>query len=207
VRSKSGYVEVNLPQMRELADLYSLDCELGIARDLCEKAVEICTDKHHDALVVDGLTTAALIRYIRCFHATGKRIALKLDDLSGLSEKEKAWHGYFKSMRDKHVAHSVNGYEQAYVKALVVYDDRGTRLPFTSLYPGVERAIFNGGNAVALLQLIQAALQIVLSRRHSAEEAALKFVNEIPEEVVRSFEPHQPLKVDPKDVARVRKDT
>lgn len=197
-------VEVNRPEMAEVADRYSIEIELGIARDYCAEAAKLRMENRRDALVIDALVMAAVVRYIRCFHHTGKRISLGEADVSGLSDSHREWHDYFKAIRDKHVAHSVNVYEQPYVSAYVTYLD-GVMQPFTTLYPGNERVVFNVGNAVALRELIDAVLVIARENRYHAEKEALTFLNSLPEKEIASFTAREPMDVSPKDVLKERR--
>ena len=56
-------VEVKLPEADALAQLYSINSDLGIAAHLCEVASGMALSPSHDLLTVEGLVTAALIRY------------------------------------------------------------------------------------------------------------------------------------------------
>ena len=59
---------------------------------------------------------AALISYTRCFSA-GKRLGLSEDIFKNdkLEGDPLGCHHYFKNLRDKHIAHSVNPFEQIVV--------------------------------------------------------------------------------------------
>jgi hypothetical protein len=62
------------------------------------------------------------VKYVRCF-TTGKRFGLDLsvfDDSDGARDT----HQYFKDMRDKHVVHSVNPFEDASVGVVLRGDPR-----------------------------------------------------------------------------------
>ena len=65
------------------------------------------------------MTTAILVRFIRAFGG-GKRYCDTKHILSILSEKEKEKYEYFKNIRSKHVAHSVNEFEDNQVKAYYI---------------------------------------------------------------------------------------
>ena len=198
-------IELRRPEMGELADIYSIETELRIARDYCLEAKQLRMDDKREALIVDALVMAAVVRYTRCFQPTGKRISLTRDDLSGLSGQLQKWHQYFKDIRDKHIAHSINVYEQSYVRAALT-SENGTRQPFTALLPGNERVVFSNKNAAALHELIDAVLKVAFQKRRDAEQAALGILNSLPEDVIQSFEPRQPMNVGPKDVAKARQD-
>ncbi|WP_410621762.1 hypothetical protein [Amycolatopsis sp. cmx-8-4] len=76
------------------------------------------------SVVVRGLWSAALVAYKRCF-SDGKRAFLSEDDVQSLSLKGDVveWHRFVVQMRNKHIAHSVNPFEEVRV-ALFLDDDR-----------------------------------------------------------------------------------
>ena len=55
--------------------------------------------------------TAALIRYARCF-ASGKRFGLSESIFNGLKGEPRKVHKMYIDLRNKHIAHSVNPFEQ-----------------------------------------------------------------------------------------------
>ena len=61
-----------------------------------------------------GASAAALISYVRRF-AHGKRYRLSEDVRSKLQGDPIGVHTFYKSLRDKHVAHSVNPFEEVAV--------------------------------------------------------------------------------------------
>ena len=95
-----------LQDLRSVIELCKrLDTELERAED------------EADNLLIEALWTAALVKYVRCF-TSGKRFGLDpsvFDGLAGASET----HQYFKNMRDKHVAHSVNPFEGVGVRVVL----------------------------------------------------------------------------------------
>ena len=62
--------------------------------------------------------TAALVKYVRCF-TSGKRFGLNENIFLGIEGDPVGAHRFFKNMRDKHVAHSVNPFEEVRVGAVL----------------------------------------------------------------------------------------
>jgi hypothetical protein len=71
----------------------------------------------HDAY----LWIAALTKYVRCF-TTGRRLGLSESLLAEIDGAVEA-HRYYKNMRDKNVAHSVNPFEEVRVGVVLPSSD------------------------------------------------------------------------------------
>ena len=71
--------------------------------------------------VAEALSTAAVIRYCRCF-ASGIRQKLDINSLITASAKEIAIHDRMRGVRDWHVAHPVNQ-QEVHALHLIVNDD------------------------------------------------------------------------------------
>lgn len=141
-------VEVRLPEAEVLADLYSVQYDLEIATHLSKVSREMGATRPHDSLAVEGLVTAALIRYCRCF-STNVRLGLRRVDIESLDAETLANHDYFKDLRDKFVAHSANPFEENWVTALASERD-GVRYPITSIAHGSHRMLLSVGEARTL---------------------------------------------------------
>ena len=90
--------------------------------DLCARLADelMKAEAERDGLLVEALWTAALVKYIRCF-TSGKRFGLEVSVFDGFSGAKET-HQYYKDMRDKHVAHSVNPFEGVTVRVLLEGD-------------------------------------------------------------------------------------
>jgi hypothetical protein len=197
-------VEVTRPELADLADIYSIEVELRIARDYCEAVRKLDMRNRQEAGVADGLVIAALVRYIRCFQRTGMRTSLDEAEIIKSSEIHGELHKYFKNIRDKHIAHSLNVYEQTYVNVERRFVN-GILQPFTGVYPGNERVVFNEKDATALWRLIDLAIEVALKKRRILEEEALKFINSLSEDEVKAFLPRKPMDVGPENVEKARR--
>lgn len=99
-------VDVDHPEAELLKDLH------GILEDLSwvESAMGEYL-RHGDSILRQGLWIAGVIRYARCF-ASGDRYRLKQDDvIDDLDENLRELHEYVKNLRNRHIAHSENPYE------------------------------------------------------------------------------------------------
>jgi hypothetical protein len=106
--------DVEFPEAKRLADLASILRDLQATIETCKRVVEILDSDKNNVILIEGLWSAALVRYVRCF-AFGKRYGLTEEVFEGLKGDPIGTHRWYKNMRDKHVAHSVNPYEQVRV--------------------------------------------------------------------------------------------
>ncbi len=88
--------------------LFDLEHIVACCNELLSRG-EFITPFHH---VARALCTSALINYRRCFN-TGCRVSIKIDECNFLSAEDHEHHEFCLGLVDKHLAHSVNGYERA----------------------------------------------------------------------------------------------
>ncbi len=62
-----------------------------------------------------ALWIAAIVSYARCFKGGIRTSGAATSLVGGLRQLDQTSHGYFLDLRDKHIAHSVNAFEQATV--------------------------------------------------------------------------------------------
>ena len=105
------FVEFEMREAEELADLTGIRYDLDSARSLARKLQAVMEEEKPDFELVDALTTAILVRYIRPFSA-GVRRRLKEETLDKLSESQRRQHERLRDFRNKHIAHSVNAFEE-----------------------------------------------------------------------------------------------
>lgn len=112
----------HLPSTPALAALASLSADLQAVLGALE---ELLSGRHEDSEVVRrALWNQALMMYARCFNGGLRSVRLTLDDVEALGEGAREAHEYFFSMRNKHIAHSVNAFED--MRVAVVIDPRPT---------------------------------------------------------------------------------
>ena len=108
----NDFVELNLPEAAALADLTGVQFDLQSAKEFALKLRELLSADRPDYSLVDPLSTATLVRYSRAF-VTGVRKPLREEALQELSDSQRRKHEYFRNLRDKHIAHSVNCFEES----------------------------------------------------------------------------------------------
>ena len=105
------FVEFEMPEAEAFADLTGIHYDLASARSLARKLQSIMRGEIPDYELVDALTTAILVRYSRPFSG-GVRKWSREDALDEMSEDQRHKHERLRSFRDKHIAHSVNAFEE-----------------------------------------------------------------------------------------------
>ena len=116
------YVDLEIDEARFLADLVGIEYDLNTTIDWCDHFDELMSaimSKQGTTWLVEPLTTAILVRFMRAFGG-GVRFGSTKHILSYLSEEEKLHYDYFRNLRSKHVAHSVNEFEDNQVKAYYI---------------------------------------------------------------------------------------
>ncbi|MHC4540237.1 MAG: hypothetical protein ACYS74_10715 [Planctomycetota bacterium] len=123
-----GYpiARVDFVEAETLADLGSLTQDLGAVMQTCSRLKDLLQQDSKDHILVEALWTCALIRYARCF-VSGKRYGLDETAFSGLNGDPVAVHRLYIDMRNKHVAHSVNPFEQMEVGLVLTPKEKGEK--------------------------------------------------------------------------------
>jgi hypothetical protein len=100
---------------REYADLLSVFNDLNFVLYATDRLLQELAKPDHqrDAVALRAYWSAATVAYIRCF-GSGKRHGLKPTIFDSLDDTAAA-HQHIKDTRDKHVAHSVNAFEEVKV--------------------------------------------------------------------------------------------
>jgi len=105
-----------MKEAKYLADLRGIKSDLEAAINFCKCLLHIYREEKQDLKLVEPLSIAIIIKYCRPF-ATGVREKLSIDCVPGLTVDELKEHNNFLALRNKHIAHSVNEFEENEVKA------------------------------------------------------------------------------------------
>jgi hypothetical protein len=111
-------VELESDSAKALADLGSILRDLEFVISCCDRLLPMLEQEERDVVTIEALWTAALVAYARCF-ASGKRFGLDEDSFVGLEGDVVAFHRLLLSLRNKHIAHSVNPFEVVRVGAIL----------------------------------------------------------------------------------------
>jgi hypothetical protein len=105
------WVDLDIPEAQELADLTGIDADLHRAKDLAQMLMAEMTSAKPNWKFAEPLSMAITVAYSRAF-MTGVRARLTEADLSVLTPTQRIAHDRLRAYRDKHVAHSVNAFEE-----------------------------------------------------------------------------------------------
>lgn len=100
-----------VPEAKRLASLAGADTDMAAVVEYCERLEENWQDLGFDSLVMDAFSTAAVVRYGRCFKS-GVRDRLPEAALDTARPALREAHRYVIKLRDMHIAHSVNPFEE-----------------------------------------------------------------------------------------------
>lgn len=112
------------PVPTDIEDLHGWLVDLHAAKTMFERQSSLLDDDRSDPLLVDALSTAAVVRYGRCF-TSGIRRRLSLDSLPNSTPEEAELHERIRGVRDWHVAHAVNLQEAHGLYVIVSPDPAG----------------------------------------------------------------------------------
>jgi hypothetical protein len=116
---------VDFEEAKRLADAVSIFQDLTSTAAALARLEELMAEnkeKKREIVEIPSLWTAALIGYARCF-AHGMRYRLKEDLFAGFDPSALEFHRYLIGMRDKHVAHAVNPFEEVAVGLVLANED------------------------------------------------------------------------------------
>jgi hypothetical protein len=170
------FTEIDMPEAERLCDL------TGIKQDL-EHAIgfaEALQKHYHEPPISDALNVAALIRYFRAFGKSDRANLTDADVSSALSKEEFANHSRFRALRDKHIAHSVNGYESNQFVARYC-QERVHVEGVTSVAVTTTRVMLMAPHDIhSLIELARSLIQHVVQQIKQEEQQLLLLVRAIP---------------------------
>lgn len=104
--------KANSSEAQKLADLTAIIQDFKSIMQACSRLKNLLEKNSQENLLIESLWVSALIKYARCF-ATGKRCpGLTENIFQDLHGEPLKAHQFYINLRNKHIAHSVNPYEQ-----------------------------------------------------------------------------------------------
>lgn len=152
--------EVKSKACQRFADLAGIRVDLKLCIRACDELLAISPRiPHVPSIAQEALAEYAIFRYCRTI-SSGVRTGIAREQIDLLPGDLTDLHDYFKSIRDKHLAHSVNYDEENLVQATISLDPNATlvnlgthhlRRPVT----GHEKIGFLKELACAVFELVQ----------------------------------------------------
>lgn len=174
-------------EAREYADLFSVSNDLSFVLGATDRLLAEFNkpDNPQDTVIVRALWSAATIAYMRCF-GSGKREGLQTEIFHALPDADTA-HQHIKDTRDKHVAHSVNAFEEVMVGFVL------GAAPDTSAEGVVNLLMFricDDANGVRNLQILaRHALDATRSQLESLKKRLLEIGQNMPRTELEKLPP------------------
>ncbi len=116
-------VRAEFEEVREFADFRGLYHDLVAVIEMTKRLSEFLRQGSQDHLLIRSLWTSALVIYARCF-TSGKRYGLPEDIFSDLPGEPIAAHRSYIHTRNKHIAHSVNVFEETHIGVVLSTQDQ-----------------------------------------------------------------------------------
>lgn len=199
----NAYVEIDLVDAAELADLTGIRYDLETAQEFARMALAQLSKQPPDYSWLAPLTVAILVQYARPF-TTGVRQRLDGDALAEFTDEQRTKHENFCAVRNKHVAHSANTFEESQPIARY-WVERVDQEGITSVECNHQRVVgLSAGDLQDVIGLADVLLRYVNRRLQEEKTKALEIVRQMPIETVlrgtpRVFTPDvtRPFKVRP----------
>lgn len=196
--------EVDYKEAKELADLISIYHDLSYAEEALKCLLQLLSDHSKNNIVMQSLWTAALVAYVRCF-SRGKRFGLSENIFKGLAGDPIGCHKYYKNLRDKHIAHSVNPFEQVVVGIVLSEPDNPKREVEGVATLSLKLAHSDIDGVVTLLRLASTAQEEVAKQTKKYELKVLEVGKALPIEDLYSKASIRTVVPGPEDAGKARK--
>lgn len=114
----SSQRRLDLADGQLFSDLFGIKRDLESVMEFCQRLSNAYDAVPTDYYLIDALSTASVVRYCRCFEG-GVRAKLARESISAIDPRFVEFHGYLFALRQKHLAHSVNEFEENCVTVAV----------------------------------------------------------------------------------------
>ena len=188
----NSFVEIDIPEAAELADLSGVLLDFEATKRFAVQLKIMLAEENPEYSSWEPMTTAILVRYSRPF-ANGRRQRLREEDLRTLSSTQRKSHDRFRNWRDKHIAHSVNVFEDNQPVArywVERFDDEG----FTSVECNSHQLVgLSSSDIDQVIELTSHFIEYLKPRIRAEKKKVLTIVRTMPKEDVLAMK--KPLNV------------
>jgi hypothetical protein len=176
-------VDLQIPEAAKLADLSGILWDLQRAREFAELLAQELSSPKPNWRLVEPLSIAAVVMYSRPF-SEGVRLRLGEDDLTTLTPEQRSAHDHIRAYRDKHVAHSVNAFEENIPRANYCVE-RVREEGITGIAYGGGRIVgLSGGEVNAIIELARVLETQIEAQIKDERDRLLPIVRSMPLENV-----------------------
>jgi|GEM_PF-1223006 len=156
-------VEIDYPDAEYLAAYHSIFRDLMVADDAVDRLLGMDMNSEENRCLIESLYISALVSYIRGF-TSGKRATRLSTEVFPKLDGAEAVHNYFKDIRDKHIAHSVNPFEQVKVGLRLTPKTSNKKEVISVGVLSLDRISECNENLVTLKRLISVAKEDLLQK-------------------------------------------
>jgi hypothetical protein len=179
------FVELSLTETALLADLTSISYDLERSRDFAERLKATLTVPSPETRLTEPLSIATIVQYCRPF-AGGKRQNLNDSLLGVFNIDQRRKHQWFRDVRDKHIAHSVNAFEESHPIARY-WLERVEQEGISSIECNHYRVVgLSAVDADTIIELSTLLLAFVAQRLKEEKARVLSLVRQMPIQEVLS---------------------
>ncbi len=186
------FVEIDIPEAAEFADLSGVLLDFEGARRYAVQLKNMLAEESPEYSFWEPMTTAILVLYSRPF-AKGRRKRLREEDLRTLSSAQRKSHERFRVWRNKHIAHSINIFEDNQPVArywVERFDDEG----FTSVACNSQQLVGLSSSDIDLvIELTSHFIEHLKPRIKAEQEKVLVIIRSMPKKDVLAMK--KPLHV------------
>jgi hypothetical protein len=165
------WVDLHIAEAARLADLSGILWDLRQAREFAKLLADEFGAAKPNWQLVEPLSVAATVMYCRPFMG-GVRHRLGEDDLKILTPEQRQAHDHLRAYRDKHIAHSVNPFEENIPRANYCVE-RVKEEGISGISYGGGRVVSLSGADVAAIIELTTLLQTHVESQVAAEQARL----------------------------------
>jgi hypothetical protein len=177
--ANNTFVEIDIPEAEALADYTGIASDLRTAGEFAQMILDERAKKQPNWSLSDPLTTAAIVRYARPF-MSGVRRRLDCAALEVLTPAQRSMHDRLCAIRNKHIAHSVNAFEDSQPVARY-WEERVREEGIESISCQHRRVIgLSGDELNGILELTAAMLVYVEARLAEERAKVLEAVRRMP---------------------------
>lgn len=198
-------VRIPINEAAVLGDLYGVETDLEFVTRICRSAISLAKVPSQDSDVVESLVCAALVRYFRCF-SMSPRLGLRHEEIGRRSKSIREAHAWFRWLRDRFVAHSINPLEHVWASLTFTVRD-GMPEPVSHINSGSLRLLLGAREAETISLLAEHALAVVRRKIKPEQKRLLKVIQKLPLNTIKSWVERPHPRVHPQDVSLVRSQT
>lgn len=177
------WVDLRIPEAALVADLNGICIDLQRAREFAELLLDQYKANPTNWALIEPLSIAVTVAYSRAFSG-GVRHHLREADLDVLSDSQREAHCFLRAYRDKHVAHSVNEFEENIARANYCQERVATEGITSIGFGGSRLASLDGSEIQAVIEIASILEARVHEQINQEERRLLEIVRAMPLELV-----------------------